>query len=234
MARRFVIVWGVFLLSVQLIYAQDEHGPFSIEFSAGSGPIATPENLKHYFNAGFALQTGLKADASHFISFRLGIRYLPFKLNSDRVVEEREPLNPLFISLAYDGGTRHSLIGGLDLLVFLNGPRRTVRPYLFGGGGYTLVLKQDIMIKEVLVNGTDFEHPLDFTENENYPAAYAGFGLEGGWERTRCFLEAEYAAMLSEELYSEIWPVTYVEHALYSPHGITQVVFIHAGLRIGL
>lgn len=228
-----MIMLGLLLFVFQTVSAQDRQGPFSFELSAGSGPILQPGNLKTYFKPGFSLQTALKADAGSFVSFRLNVHYLPFKLNSDRVVEEREPLAAIFSSLSYEGGTRHAVLSGLDLLIYLNGSGRTVRPYLFGGGGYALIIKKDIVIREVLASGAEFEHPLDFTENENFPSVYGGLGFEGGGNGMCFYLEAEYTVMMSEELESG-WPDDYVEHALYSPSGPTQMVFIHAGLRIGL
>ncbi|NQT25761.1 hypothetical protein HQ585_10420 [candidate division KSB1 bacterium] len=232
MARRFIIAMGLLLISSQILLGQDEKGPFSIEFSAGSGPILQPDNLKTYFKSGFALQTGLKADVSNIVSFRLNVHYLPLKLNSDRVVEELEPIQPTISSISYDGGTRHSLLSGLDLLIYFNSSDRTIRPYIYGGGGYALVLRQDIISKIVLANGNEFAVPLEYTDNEHYPAIRAGLGLEGGGKNTRYYIETEYIVMLSEDLQHEI--VLYPENELYSPHGPTQTIFIHAGLRVGL
>ena len=229
-----MIALVVLLLSFPSVYAQEKQGSISAEFSMGSGPIIQPGNLKDYFNTGFSLQTGLKADVSKFISFRLGLRYLPLKLDTSYVAENLNPERvEAFKSITFNGGTRHSLIGGLDMLVYFNGPERTVRPYLFVGGGYSLILKKDIVIQEVIANGTEFESPLEFTENEHYPAVNAGLGLDGGWVNTRYYFEIEYLVMLSEELDSG-WQDDSVEHNIYSPHDVSQMLFIHGGLRFRL
>lgn len=232
MTQRLVFTLGFLLLISQTVVGQNERRSFSIELSVGSGPILQPGNLKTYFKPGFALQTALKADASSHLSFRLNVHYVPIKLNSDRIVEEREPIPLTFSSLSYDGGTRHSLIGGLDLLIYLNGPGRTIRPYLFGGGGYALVLRKDIISKVVLANGDEFAVPLNYTDNEYYPAIRTGLGFEGGGKQMQYYIETEYVVMISEELQPEI--LLYPEHELYSAHGPTQILFIHAGLRVGL